>query len=254
MDPTALCLGIFLGFVATLAASLAWLRPQANEAPSTPPSPSIALDPGQACVVQCPDVAEELGKLDSSSYRLFHQFQLPRLNGNGKTLIHHVAVSRFGVFVIHVKEESGKIHGTDEQYHWRLREAESDQHLINPLLRCAYHCRCLARQLELDEAMLLPLVYFPRSCQFSNPHASNLITESLALNIGLHQSVLMNDDELARVCARLQETATPAPPPIIREGNWLSSARILAMHDPMKVRRLQRGAPVDSSETSAKVF
>ena len=45
-----------------------------------------------------------------------------------------------------------------------------------------------------------------------------------------------------------------AQPRIIREGNWLSSARILAMHDPMKVRRLQRGAPVDSSETSAKVF
>ena len=186
---------------------------------------------------QRPCASQELARLDPSIYRIFQQVHVPRLDDCGHTCIHHLVYSRHGIFVIHVQNDGGEIHGHDEDYHWLIGSPGQERHLVNPLVRNAYHSRCLARLLEIPEQLILPLVYFPNPCHFSHDHAPNLLAGSLASCIQSRRQELLTVEQMDRIDAALSQLRqTQGQAVNDNRSAWLTSDKILSMHASRRAR------------------
>lgn len=179
-----------------------------------------------------PTALDELSSLPAGSYRVFDHLKVPRLNGMGQSHLHHVVVSAFGIFVIHCEERRGEIVGSDEDYHWQSGASGNPRHFVNPLVRNAYHSRCLARVLKITESWVLPLVYYSKSCRFSHAHAPNLVTGSLVQSIECHKQPLIDLAQLADIIEAMQGLDGSKQQP----SGFLSAETILSMQRKKRLR------------------
>lgn len=84
------------------------------------------------------------------------------------TQIDHVAISRFGVFVIETKNYSGKIFGKPGEPKWTQVLGRLKSQFQNPLRQNYRHTKFLSETLGVREEFMIPIVVFLKDASFPN--------------------------------------------------------------------------------------
>lgn len=141
--------------------------------------------------------------LDSTQYHCFYDV-LVKVNGRS-TQIDHVIVSKHGVFVVETKNRSGWIYGSDRDRSWTQVNFSSKTSFQNPLRQNYLHTRAIAEFCSIDHSKTHSVVVFCGDCQFKTEMPENVVGWSdYADYIKSKNRVLLNEDEVNRVCRRLE--------------------------------------------------
>lgn len=150
-----------------------------------------------------------LRRLPKDSYQIISSVLVPRLDGRGTTCLHHLVLSRFGFFVIHIQDELGQISGEKKDSKWSAKTGNAVESFVNPLIRNRYHVKALSRFLGLPEALFHSIIYFPNVVSFETEPPANILTARLGRHIISHKAEIISPEVIARALQAL----TPAPDP-----------------------------------------
>jgi hypothetical protein len=146
-----------------------------------------------------------LRRLPSRQYKSWHGLLVPRFRHEGLTKLHHVVVSKYGIFVIQVQQEQGLIVGEPGDRHWESQAGTDSKVFPNPLIRNQYHVRSLARCLELPEALFFSIIHFEHQVRFAHPQPGHVLTTGLGRYIIAHRTELIAPELQQQISARLQQ-------------------------------------------------
>lgn len=111
-------------------------------------------------------------KLDEESYYLIRNVTLP--SEEGSTLIDHVIVSIYGLFVVENKNLHGSIYGGKHIQTWTQRLGRQSFRFPNPLRQNLNQAKALAILLGLADYQVYPLVLFTGKSSFKTEMPENV--------------------------------------------------------------------------------
>lgn len=125
---------------------------------------------------------------------------------NGTTQIDHVVVSRYGVFVIEVKNYKGWILGGEHSAQWTQNLYGKKNRFMNPIHQNHAHVKALeARLTSYPQLPILPIVAFSPGCELKVKTTSPVVHfHRLARTIRQHREPVLQADETAAVVKLLQ--------------------------------------------------
>src|SRR5437899_3737295 len=106
-------------------------------------------------------------RLRGPDYHHFRKIIIP--TARGTTEIDHLIVSRFGIFVIELKDRSGWIFGNDADAHWTAVHFKQKFRFQNPLRQNYGHLKALEEFLGVGPQKLHGLVVFRGAFEFKTP-------------------------------------------------------------------------------------
>lgn len=116
-----------------------------------------------------------MGLNKNDGYVIFNDVTLHTSN-NDTTQIDHVIISPFGVFVIEVKNYSGWIYGSENQYKWtQVLNKQSKNQFQNPLIQNKKHCQVVQKILELENRQIHSMVVFMGKATFKTEMPDNVM-------------------------------------------------------------------------------
>lgn len=116
--------------------------------------------------------------LDPKVYEMFNDLIIP--DTGGSTQIDDVVLSRYGIFVIEVKNYSGWIFGNKKNPNWTQVIHRTKNRFQNPLRQNYRHIKALANFLKLEEKYFYSVIYFVGECAFKTKMPSNVINNNLS--------------------------------------------------------------------------
>lgn len=140
-----------------------------------------------------------LRRLDNSTYSVYDDLYLSRVDGQGTTQLDHVVVSSFGIFVVETKNYKGWIFGSEEQRQWTVSIGKKKFRFQNPIHQNELHIRALGEFLKLDRDSFLSIVFFVGECELKTGLPPNVLNKGLRRYITSFQSPVFNDNELERI-------------------------------------------------------
>lgn len=87
----------------------------------------------------------------------------------GPRYIGYVLVSRYGLFVLEIKNMKGKISGKEADAEWTQCVQKKSLEFENPLVSNALHRRALIDLVEIDAKKVFPLIICMGRCMFTTP-------------------------------------------------------------------------------------
>jgi len=172
---------------------------------SAPKSAKSKQKPKPFSARQSNSVMSSLERLPKDHYESLHEVFVPRLDGQGTTRIHHVVLSRYGIYVLHVQNECGDISGDPDGREWTSRQKDGMRVFTNPVHRNAYHVKALVQHLKLPEALFHSLIIFDSEVRFETPPPPNVLTHGLGSTIISQTAEIISPELLQRVSAQLCE-------------------------------------------------
>jgi restriction system protein len=142
----------------------------------------------------------------TDEYKVFNNIIIQ--TSRGSTQIDHVAVSKYGVFVIETKEKTGWIFGEPNQNDWTQVIFKDRFKFQNPLRQNYAHIKGLSEVLKIDCSKLHPLVFFWGDCEFmtempNNVFKGGLFNTEFRNYIKSKDVVLLSQQEIDRICSEL---------------------------------------------------
>lgn len=137
----------------------------------------------------------------------YHIFDDVYLNINGHSVqIDHIAVSKYGVFVIETKNIQGWIFGGDNSEYWTKNMYGKKYQFRNPLKQNYYHVKMLQTLLGLPQNNFIPIVVFLKGATLKCNTSGNVISVSrLNRTIKRHNDIILEDEEIRRILMILTE-------------------------------------------------
>jgi hypothetical protein len=124
----------------------------------------------------------------------------------GMNDVSHVVVSTYGVFVLTVKTESGKVFGREGDREWQVKSGRQRDILYNPLWENRKHVNALEKM--IGEVWFIPAVVFTRAVlkgEFGD-HAVRL--QQLISYIKQHKKSRLSEDKRDEVVRKLRATSS----------------------------------------------
>ena len=148
-------------------------------------------------------VSSVLEHLPGGDYTVCKDLLLPTGQDGDITQIDHAVFSRFGIFVIEVKNYSGWIFGDAKSRRWtriRFRQKNSFQ---NPLHQNFQHIKAVEKITGLPGGVFHNIVVFTGDAEFKTPTPSGVITHpgDLKRLIPAHQSPLLSELQVKNAVA-----------------------------------------------------
>jgi len=150
-------------------------------------------------------VMNSLYRLPEGEYLCFHEIFVPRLDGEGTTRIHHLILSRYGIFVLQVQHECGEITGSAGEREWIARQKDGVRRFTNPIIRNAYHVKALVKYLGVQESLFHSIVIFDGEVCFEMTPPRHVLTVGIGREITSHTEVTIASEVLERVANILRE-------------------------------------------------
>lgn len=141
--------------------------------------------------------------LDSETYHCFWNVIVPTQRGSSQ--IDHVIVSRFGIFVIEVKNRSGSIYGNEREAKWTQVLGRVKHSIENPLRQNFGHMKALEEFLRIEPAKMHSVVSFVGDCTFKTPMPENVLCGGHVTYVKGKTAVLMSEAEVAGVARAIQQ-------------------------------------------------
>ncbi len=138
-------------------------------------------------------VALEVSSLDKSAYLAFHNITLEAEDGT--SLIDHVIISKFGVFVVETQNHSGLVYGDESQSEWACELGENKYKFQNPLRQNYWHIKALSTLLALPENLFYSIIAFCGDAEFRTPMPANVMTSGYSSYIRGKSARLISEPE-----------------------------------------------------------
>lgn len=200
-----------------------WLLVRIMRGKREPQVPGVS--PGQAKLNRT--VPMSLRRLPPDHYKVYSDVFVPRLDGDGNTRLHHVVLSKFGVFVIQVQHERGIVTGGPEDREWNLVHEEGRKRFINPIIRSTYHVKALAKYLDFPESSIFPAIYFDSEPRIEAPRPPYMLTEGLGRYIISHHVEVLTQDDLDDVSLKFASLTSHRNPEAAIQKHQAARARRL---------------------------
>lgn len=150
-------------------------------------------------------VKRVLCQLPDSGFRIAHNIYLPLPDGT-TTQIDHIAVCRYGIFVIETKTYSGWILGDENHAKW-VQTLHGRRYFFQNPLRQNYKHKCaLAECLGIDINYFKDVVVFAGSAKFQKPMPPQVMhLENLLGYISTFKNPVIKDSDVDRVASAIGE-------------------------------------------------
>jgi restriction system protein len=142
-------------------------------------------------------------RLPRSQYHHFHNIVIP--TDRGTTEVDHLIVSRFGVFVVELKDRSGWIFGSHAEPFWTSVHFKQRFRFQNPLHQNYGHIKALEALLGVDPSVLRGIVVFRGSFRFKTPVPDGVFLHRYRSWVASHQDVLLDEHQVEAILGVLQE-------------------------------------------------
>lgn len=142
-------------------------------------------------------------KLDPSVYRVFNDLIIP--DKKGETQIDHVVVSKYGIFVIEVKNYNGWIFGNKDDAYWTQVIFKEKHRFQNPLRQNYRHIMALSEYLGLDKNYFYSIVFFPGDAEFKTEMPENVIKSGLSDYIKRFNREILSEEDIEQINIKLLE-------------------------------------------------
>lgn len=141
--------------------------------------------------------------LNHKTYKRFHNLIIK--TDNGTTEIDTVILSKFGIFVIEIKDYSGWIFGSEEQPYWTQTFRKSKQKFQNPLRQNYRHTKALSSSLGIEQRYFHSIVYFSGEAQLKTQMPPNVMKWGLLSYIKSFKEVLLTNNEITHLEEQLNK-------------------------------------------------
>lgn len=112
--------------------------------------------------------------LDSKVYQLFSNLLLPTVDG-GTTQIDCVIISRYGIFVIEVKNMQGRISGSEKERFWTQQIGSFRRGFQNPIHQNYKHLKTLQELTVIRESCFISLIVFADKAVLADKLPENVV-------------------------------------------------------------------------------
>jgi len=143
--------------------------------------------------------------LRGPDYHHFRRIIIPAPRGT--TEIDHLIVSKFGIFVVELKNRSGWIFGNAADAHWTAVHFKKKFRFQNPLRQNYGHMRALEAFLGVDPRVLHGIVVFRGSFEFKTPIPDGVLCHGYRSWVAAIQDVVLDDAAVDAIVRSLQSNA-----------------------------------------------
>lgn len=140
--------------------------------------------------------------LNTKEYRIFRDVIVPYPGGTSQ--IDNLVISKYGIFVIEVKNYTGWVFGNPNQKSWTQSIYGKKYHFQNPLIQNLGHIRTLKRCLVLSGEQFHSVVYFSGSGQLKTEMPSNVLNCGLIPHIRSYSLEILTMEEVLNCDALVQ--------------------------------------------------
>jgi len=141
-------------------------------------------------------------QLPRREYFHFHNIVIPTTRGT--TEIDHLIVSRFGVFVVELKDYSGWILGGAADPFWTAVHFKQQYRFQNPVHQNFGHLKAVEELLRVDQRALFGTVVFRGSFRFKTAVPPGVLLHRYRTWIASHQDIVLDDATVARMVATIE--------------------------------------------------
>jgi restriction system protein len=140
-----------------------------------------------------------------NTYRVHEHVTLP--TPDGTTQIDLLILSRYGIFVIEVKDYKGWIFGGEKQAKWTHVRFRKKYKFQNPLHQNYKHTQAVQNCLGLDESLVFPVVNFNNAGQFKTPMPPEVTRgPDFTDHIKTFTDVLLTEEQVLEIETLLEST------------------------------------------------
>lgn len=126
--------------------------------------------------------------------------------GYGSALIDHIIVSRFGIFVVEIKNMKGLIFGNAYQKKWTQRIFKYTRTFQNPLQHGCKHCKTIEEALGLGPDKIFSIVVFTGESVFATPMPDNVVYGGRYIRyIKSKTEVLLTEAEVQQIIRQIAD-------------------------------------------------
>jgi|SRR5690348_2080252 len=134
----------------------------------------------------------------------------------GTTEIDHLIVSKFGIFVVELKDYSGWIFGNASDAYWTATYFERKFRFQNPLRQNYGHVKALESFLGVDRRVVHSIVVFRGSFKFMTPIPDGVLCHEYRSWVASMRDVVLDDAAVSAIVESLQSNA---------KHGWLAGLR-----------------------------
>ena len=138
-------------------------------------------------------------------YHHFRKIIIPTVRGT--TEIDHLIVSRYGIFVIELKDRSGWIFGNATDEYWTAIHFNKKFRFQNPLHQNYGHIKALESFLGVDSRVLHGIVVFRGSFEFKTPIPDGVLCHRYKSWVEARRVVVLDDHTVDLIVRSLQSNA-----------------------------------------------
>ena len=124
----------------------------------------------------------------------------------GMNDVKHVVVSTYGVFVLTVKTEAGKVFGREGDREWQIKSGRQRDHLNNPLWENRKHVNALEKL--TGPVWFIPVVVFTRAVLKGEFGATTVRLNELIPYIKQHKISRLSHEKRDEMVQKLRRTAS----------------------------------------------
>ncbi len=135
----------------------------------------------------------ELSKLPKDEYIVLNDIMIK--DDHGTHQIDHLVLSKFGIFVIEMKNYYGLIKGKEFDNKWCQYLGKNKSYFINPIHQNYGHIKALSNLLKIDDKNFISIVCFSNQAKLA-VNCNSVVTQLDYLNdeIVMFNNLLINDD------------------------------------------------------------
>lgn len=191
--------------------------------------------------------AESLSRQD---YHHFKNLIIPTARGTTSE-IDHLVVSKYGLFVVELKDRSGWIFGEERDKHWTAVHFGKRFRFQNPLRQNFGHVMALQELLGIARDKIHDAVVFRGDFEFKTSIPPGVLCNEYESWIAAKRTAVLADAEVSRILARLAEAGRSGSSAIathtesIRE-RLASNTTCPKCGRPLRMKVASRGARVGS--------
>ena len=148
----------------------------------------------------------------SKEYQHFRKLRLTNDN-NESTVIDHLVLSPYGIFVIAVRSDRGRIGGSETAANWSRHYFGATKQLMNPLHQNFKNVEAVKHLLQLQGTDTVQAVHsviaFNRVAQFASSMPANVMfVDATAAYIKQFTEVVLTEEQVSRFAAVLKQAST----------------------------------------------
>ena len=142
-------------------------------------------------------VADILARLPVEEYKIFNDVYIQH---NGMSVqIDHLAISKYGVFVIETKNYNGTIFGYEDSDNWTQYLGNNKYLFKNPIKQNKFHVLAVKNALRISESAVVPIIVFIPNSELRCQTRSIVVYSHQLLNVIQSKKDLKFRDESIEV-------------------------------------------------------